>query len=262
MLVRVPLATLWSDPEHRTPSDVVTQALLGDEAVVDEVRPDGWARVRLPDQGDYPGWLPIAQLADESTVDGPVATVDALATDLRDEPNGTLAMPGVPLGTRLVAAGPGRDGWLPVRVPGAAGPRWVAAADVRSDPADPLATARRLLGVVYVWGGLSPGGVDCSGLVHLAWRRAGVRLPRDAHAQAAAAEPLAPGEERAGDLYFFAQPGARVHHVGIVVNPGSMLHACGDARIVVEEPLPPSRVATLTGAARPGVTAPATRRRG
>nr|BFE61699.1 hypothetical protein GCM10020063_062250 [Dactylosporangium thailandense] len=259
--VRIPLATLYRDPEHRTPPNVVTQALLGDAAEVKEVHADGWARVTLPGQGDYPGWLPITQLAEAADPDGPVSMVDALSTDLRDEPNGTLAMPGVPLGTRLAAAGPSRDGWRPVRVPGAAQPLWVAESDVRADAPDPLETARRLLGAVYVWGGLSPHGIDCSGLVHLAWRRAGVRLPRDARDQAAAAEPVPLGQERRGDLYFFALPGARVHHVGIVVEPGVMLHACGDARIVVEEPLPPARAATLIGAARPAATAPAAHRR-
>ncbi|WP_432988824.1 NlpC/P60 family protein [Dactylosporangium sp. CA-233914] len=254
--VRVPLATLWSDPDDRTDANVVTQAPLGDAASVEEIRADGWARVRLPDQGDYPGWLPLAQLAEASTPDvSSVSMVDALFADLRDAPNGTLAMPGVPLGTRLSAAGPPEGGWLPVCVPGAAKPLWVAESDVCAKPADPLATARRLLGVVYVWGGLSPGGIDCSGLVHLAWRCHGVRLPRDAHQQADAATPLAPGEERAGDLYFFAHPGRRVHHVGIVVEPGVMLHACGTARSVVEGPLTPDRAATLTLVARPAARA-------
>ncbi|WP_433218667.1 NlpC/P60 family protein [Dactylosporangium sp. CS-047395] len=253
--VRIPLATLWSDPSHRTAANVVTQALLGDPVEIQEERADGWARVTLPDQDGDGGWLPLAQLAPLGDDGGPVSIVDALGTDLRDEPGGTLAMPGVPLGTRLVAAGSPRDGWLPVRVPGAGAPLWVSQADVRTDPADPVATARRLLGVVYVWGGLSPGGIDCSGLVHLAWRCAGMRLPREARDQAAAAESLAPGEERAGDLYFFALPGARIHHVGIVVEPGVMLHASGEARIVIEEPVPPDLAVILTGAGRPKATA-------
>ncbi|BCB74119.1 hypothetical protein Pflav_005290 [Phytohabitans flavus] len=61
------LATLWSAPFN---DDVVSQLLLGERVLVEEVRPDGWARVvaveqpaaRLDPRG-YPGWLPATQLA-------------------------------------------------------------------------------------------------------------------------------------------------------------------------------------------------------
>ena len=258
--VAVPLATLWNAPREGTPYDVVTQLLLGDPVAVDEVRDDGWARVVAPDQPaplleprGYPGWLRAEQLT--SFVDAP-AVVDALRTDLRVAPGGAVAVSGLMLGTRLVPAGPPTGGWLPVQVPGRAEPLWAPQTHVRpgrtgpADPAEALATARRLLGVAYVWGGLSPAGIDCSGLVHLAWRVLGVRLPRDAHEQAAAADPVPPGQERPGDLYFFARPAVRIHHVGIVVAPGRMLHACGRAARVVEEPPDADRTATLTGAFR------------
>jgi cell wall-associated NlpC family hydrolase len=115
-----------------------------------------------------------------------------------------------------------------------------------------LALARRLVDTVYVWGGMSGHGIDCSGLVHLAWRRFGVPLPRDASDQASATEPLPPGTEQPGDLYFFARAGRPAHHVGIVSDrgPGHMLHACYERRLVVEEPLTPERAATLAAAHR------------
>jgi cell wall-associated NlpC family hydrolase len=110
---------------------------------------------------------------------------------------------------------------------------------------------------VYIWGGVSAYGIDCSGLVHLTWRRFGVRLPRrNADDQAQATVPLPPGEERPGDLYFFARPGQPIHHIGIVTaepGPGDdrrMLHACYTRRRVLEEPLPAERAATLVGAHR------------
>jgi gamma-D-glutamyl-L-lysine dipeptidyl-peptidase len=116
--------------------------------------------------------------------------------------------------------------------------------------------ARRLRDTVYLWGGVSPAGIDCSGLVQVAWRRFGVRLPRDADDQAAATHPLPLGSERPGDLYLFARPGRRIHHIGIVsAEPGPgddrhMLHACYVRRRVVEEPLPAERTATLVGVRR------------
>ncbi|GAA4251914.1 C40 family peptidase [Dactylosporangium darangshiense] len=258
--VAVPVATMWSTPAA---DEVVTQVLLGDPVIVDAAGPDGWSRVIAPNQPapsldprGYPGWLRTAEVA--STSDGcGESIVDALATDLRDAPSGAVVLAGVPLGTTLAPAGSPVADWLPVRIPGREGLLWAPAADVRPAPTAPPASAtaaldvaRRLVGVPYVWGGLSPAGIDCSGLVHLAWRRLGVLLPRDAHEQAEAVDPVPLGSERPGDLYFFARPGRRIHHVGFVVAPGRMLHACGEARRVVEEPPTPSRAETLTAAGR------------
>lgn len=265
-------------PAEQTDSGVVTQLLLGDPVLVDEVRPDGWSRVVAPgqparglDPRGYPGWMRTAQLtAPAAVAGGPPLVVDAVTTVLRDAPGGPVVVPGVVLGTLLTAAGPATGGWLPVRVAGHTGPLWARAGDLAPVPSTPptgdevLAVARRLRGAVYVWGGLSTLGIDCSGLVHLVWRRLGVRLPRDAHEQSAATTAVPPGTERPGDLYFFAHPNRPAHHVGIVVTPaggtghdagvrgpGRMLHASPGTHRVVEEPMPPSRADTLAGVHRP-----------
>ncbi|MDG4805200.1 NlpC/P60 family protein [Micromonospora sp. WMMD1120] len=295
-VVRVAVATLWTSPEAVRSVDrpaltasadisawvsgmdtdqlvgdcVLSQLLLGERVIVSAVRPDGWTQVvaveqpaaKLDPRG-YPGWLPADQL---TTVD-PAHTdqslvVDATVTALHATPDGSVVLPGVAVGTRLAPAGPARDGWRPVHVPGRDAPLWLpdahlVPASVTSPTAEQaLAVAQRLLDVVYVWGGLSAHGIDCSGLVHLAWRRFGVSLPRDADDQAVATTPLTMGAERPGDLYFFARPGRKIHHIGIVTAvPGEgderrMLHACYRRRRVVEERLPAERTATLVGAHR------------
>ena len=113
-----------------------------------------------------------------------------------------------------------------------------------------LEEARAHLGTAYVWGGTSPGALDCSGLVHLAARSLGVVVPRDAHDQQAVTTPVALGAETAGDLYFFARADEPAHHVGLVVRPGVMLHAPQRGAVVVEEGLDDDRRATLTAVGR------------
>ncbi|HEX5090622.1 MAG TPA: NlpC/P60 family protein [Nocardioides sp.] len=120
---------------------------------------------------------------------------------------------------------------------------------VRTDAlaeADPLAVARGFVGTPYVWGGLGRDGIDCSGLVHVSFRAFGVRVPRDAADQAAAAVPV--DDPRPGDLWFFGRPGEPVSHVGFVTEVG-LLHATPGVG-VVEQPMPEERRATLLGAGR------------
>ncbi|MBO1754097.1 NlpC/P60 family protein [Allobranchiibius sp. CTAmp26] len=112
-----------------------------------------------------------------------------------------------------------------------------------------LDAVRAHVGVTYLWAGLSPLGLDSSGLVHLPLRGLGVLFPRDCSDQARQCAPIDPADVAPGDLLFFARPGAEPDHVGIVSAPGRMLHAPQAGR-VVEEDVPPDLVETLAGAGR------------
>lgn len=241
--VTVPVTALWTSPT--APRDV-----------------DAWAVAPLPDVTE---WL---------------ADLDAAGArrDLRGRVHTQLEC-GEPIlinDAHLPATGACDPGWLKVLAPlqpSAKDPRgypgWVRAEHIGEDSphcslptctaegqqAAPdtqafIQTARRRLGVPYLWGGMCAQAVDCSGLVHLSLRRLGVTFPRDAADQYDMCEHLPVDRARPGDLFFFAHLGRRPHHVGIVTGSGRMLHAPETGSVVMEEQLTASRRITLIGAGR------------
>jgi gamma-D-glutamyl-L-lysine dipeptidyl-peptidase len=122
-----------------------------------------------------------------------------------------------------------RDGWVRV-VTAYAYPGWVCEGDVEEGegelPADasgtPMDVARTYLGPPYLWGGITERGIDCSGLVHMAYRRVGRLVPRDADQQEEAA--LAVDELRPGDLVTYGDP---VDHIAFWLGDGRILHSTG-----------------------------------
>jgi cell wall-associated NlpC family hydrolase len=81
--------------------------------------------------------------------------------------------------------------------------------------------AMRYLGTPYVWGGSSPGGFDCSGLVAYVYAQVGVSLPHYTGAQWNVGVPVSRGDLQPGDLVFFDGLG----HVGIYIGGGQFIHA-------------------------------------
>jgi len=82
--------------------------------------------------------------------------------------------------------------------------------------------AKTWLGVPYAWGGNTRAGVDCSGFTVACFKTVGVSLPRVSAAQALTGARITEAQAQAGDLVFFGLP---VHHVGIFLGAGSMIHA-------------------------------------
>ncbi len=81
--------------------------------------------------------------------------------------------------------------------------------------------AMQYLGVPYVWGGESPNGFDCSGLVMFVYAQVGVSLPHNAAAQYSYGVPVDRSDLQPGDLVFFDGLG----HVGLYIGGGQFIHA-------------------------------------
>ena len=172
--------------------------------------------------------------------DGEAATVTALWSHVYAAPEVKARVTGaLPLGARLVLAG--QDGAF-ARL---AGGGWVPRRHLEPVAGDAPAQAARLIGVPYLWGGRSAGGIDCSGLVQCALAATGRAAPRDSDMQevalGAALDPDAPFAR--GDLVFWRG------HVGMLLAPDTLIHANAHHMAVTIEPFGPAaaRIAATGG---------------
>ena len=99
-----------------------------------------------------------------------------------------------------------------------------------------IAQAEKLLGVPYLWGGMSAKGVDCSGLVRISHIMNGILLPRNASQQVKCGERVELDNLQRGDLVFFGTPATdekpmRITHVGIYLGENKIIHSSHRVRI-------------------------------
>ncbi|WP_443136827.1 C40 family peptidase [Methylobacterium sp. Leaf85] len=232
-----------SAPLRRRPSGdagIETEAVMGDPVTLYDTG-EGFAFVQLENDG-YVGYLPEAAITPE--VPPPTHRVTALRTFLYPAAN----MKRPPLGHVSLGAGlgiAGREGDFLRLADGAhtfhdgafADGAYVFAdhcAPVGIVEPDPAATAERLVGTPYLWGGRTSLGLDCSGLVQLCLALAGIPSPRDADQQEAGLGTALPtrldGLVR-GDLVFWRG------HVGMMLDETRLIHANGHHMTVAVEPL-------------------------
>src|SRR5262245_23069965 len=215
--VRTPIAPLHGEP--RIASQMISQQLAGHRVSVLDEEGD-WVCVRGADE--YEGWMHVGFIVRSPT---------AGARQSRTTPR-------ISLGCTTRSSGGGSSGRaLPLRAVLSPQETAIAGETIDADdrprrfPLTPdaiVASAQRFFeGTSYLWGGVTPWGADCSGLVQSIFALHGLQLPRDAWQQAERGEDAGRdiGELRAADLLFFTdRDDGRVTHVGIALGGARMVH--------------------------------------
>ena len=253
-LISVSVTDMKSAPDYQ--SETISQALMG--TPVEVTGKEGyWYSIVTPE--GYEGWTTELNLAlvSEERFEQWKSTVRFIVTDyfavVREAPyDSAQVISDCVMGDIMELGEPGMydTPYVPVKLPDdrlgyvpAASVEmlemWMRSVDSPSGE-DIVRTARMFLGFPYLWGGLSPKGLDCSGLVRMSYFMNGLILLRDARQQIDTGVTLdyrdIKANLRAGDLVFFGRPAdgqkpRSVTHVGIYMEDGMMIHSSLRVRI-------------------------------
>lgn len=243
-IVNLSVICMRSGPDYMDGLD--TQTLLG--APVRIMEKKGWWRIQSAD--NYLGWthyssiVPVTKEELEEWNRASKIVVTAIQTYGYSQPDTrSQIVSDLIAGNRLrllgrkgrfykVAYPDGRKAWLPA-ADGMKEADWLKSH--RPDAAHLIATAYRMMGFPYLWGGTSVKGIDCSGFVKTCAFLNGLILTRDASQMAYTGKRYASTDYKdwkPGDLLFFGRPAtptekAHISHVALYMGNGRFIHSMG-----------------------------------
>ena len=234
-IIQVPVADVRKSPDSH--SERLSQALFGSPITFGSVR-KGFVFATLPE--GYQGWIYLRHLAVKDRkawesyrrLPKKYIRVDEAFFAGSDSALPLRIFFGTPVAiktrnSKKIFLHPNGD-WYPI-----------AASAVHAPPKKSCAgsaivkTAVRFVGIPYLWGGITPYGYDCSGLVQMVYRFHGIELPRDSSAQAKVGQKFGREDLRPGDLLFFKG------HVAISLGGQAIIHATMSRGMVAIESIDP-----------------------
>ena len=203
-------------------SEMVSQLLYGEVFSVIEAL-DGWCYI-ITDMDNYKGWIDsrISMHLDESQVY--TMLVDELFFKLEHKKQSLLLTYGAEIfcGSKTTNSVSGHFD-LPSEF-------IKRKREIISYKKRILEDVERFINVPYLWGGRSPLGIDCSGLIQVIHKVNGIIFPRDSDKQALMGTEIKFNERTSGDLAFFYNSKDQITHVGILTDKDHIIHASGWVR--------------------------------
>jgi hypothetical protein len=217
------------EPSHK--SEMTTQLLFGELFEITE-KTNGWIRIKIV-YDSYEGWvndkqyLPLFNETFEKLHDfGSIITLDIVEVLINETKNYVIP---VVLGSSLP--------YIVNNTFYIDDHKYSYDGNVRQvkeevTPERIVENAYMYLNAPYMWGGRSPFGIDCSGLVQMVFKLSGIKLLRDANQQSAQGTPVNfLSEAVPGDLAFFDNEEGNIIHTGIILPDNRIIHASGRVRI-------------------------------
>lgn len=217
-------------PLREEPSDLseqVSQLLFGESVEIIDQK-NQWVKIKT-DFDQYEGWIDEKQVIrlQHSNVQDDHSMVLELAYPLI---MGNEAIPLV-LGCSLPHFD-GVNGYIEKRKYSFNGTVFNHSGSIKNPNELVEKIALKYLNAPYLWGGRSPFGIDCSGFTQMVFKFLGIQLKRDAYQQEKQGSNIdLIATKKTGDLAFFMNDKGKVHHVGILLNDFSLIHASGRVKI-------------------------------